>query len=65
MHSRRDRLDARLDILDPLVLDGDALARSTGAAPAEFVDDSGIEVRAPELGEPGSNDSLVLLDRHK
>jgi hypothetical protein len=38
MHSRRDRLDARLDILDPLVLDGDALARSTGAAPAEFVD---------------------------
>ena len=31
----------------------------------EFVDDSGVEVLAPELGEPPSDDGLVLLGRHE
>src|SRR2546430_7521575 len=31
----------------------------------EFVDDSGVEVLAPELGEPASDDGLVLLGRHE
>jgi len=31
---------------------------------SELVDDCGVEVRAPELGEPASDDGLVLLDRH-
>src|ERR1700730_7605190 len=31
----------------------------------EFVDDSGVEVLTPELGEPASDDGLVLLGRHE
>src|SRR5712672_903384 len=32
---------------------------------SEFVDDSGVEVLAPELGEPASDYGLVLLGRHE
>src|SRR6185437_13652759 len=31
----------------------------------ELVDDGGVVVLAPELGEPAADDGLVLLDRHR